>query len=53
MDLSGPVFNTFFWEAEVLNNTFRVEYKFLKAYWQSLTGFRAEPKFFKVAKNDF
>ena len=28
-------------------------FEFLKVYWQSLSSFRAEPKFFKVAKNAF
>ena len=47
---SQSFFYTFFCEAEVLRNTFKVEPTFLKVYWQSLSSFRAEPKFFKVAK---
>ena len=53
MLFSKSFFGTFFCEAEVLSNTFRVEPKFFKVYCQSLSSFRAEPKFFKVAKNAF
>ena len=53
MIFAKGIFDTFFCDAEVLSNTFRVEPKFLKVYWQSLSSFRAEPKFFNVAKNAF
>ena len=47
------IFDTFFCEVELLSNTFRVEPKLPKLNWQSLSSFKAEPKFFKVAKNGF